>query len=52
MKLKIGLQHEKSEKIEDYVGCLGFPGHATEEKGEKIVKRMKKKMLELYKNQN
>jgi creatinine amidohydrolase len=46
------LNHEKSEKIKDYVGCLGFPSYATEEKGEEIVERMKKKVLESYEKQN
>lgn len=42
------LHHEKSDRIENYVGCLGFPSYATKEKGEKIVRRIEKLVLDLY----
>lgn len=42
------LQHERNDKIENYVGCLGFPSNATKEKGEIIVSRMKDLILKQY----
>jgi creatinine amidohydrolase len=42
------LRHERDDKIENYVGCLGFPSKATKEKGEIIVNRMKDLLLKQY----
>jgi creatinine amidohydrolase len=42
------LRHERDDKIENYVGCLGFPSKATKEKGKIIVNRMKDLLLKQY----
>jgi creatinine amidohydrolase len=43
------LNHQKCDRIENHPGCLGFPSYATQEKGEKIIRRMERRILELYK---
>lgn len=46
------LQHERDDRIENYVGCLGFPSKATKEKGETLVGRMRNLLLKQYDNLN
>lgn len=42
------LHHKRGDKIENCVGCLGFPSSATSEKGRAIVERMKALILNQY----
>lgn len=43
------LFHEKCEKPDGYIGCLGYPKSATKEKGEILVKKMLEKTINEYK---
>ena len=46
------LMHNKDDRIENYVGCLGFPSSATREKGKIIVERMKELVVKQYDDDN
>ena len=43
------LYHKKTDQIDSSPGCQGYPSYATKEKGEILVKRMKKNALDWIK---
>ncbi|WP_313131810.1 creatininase family protein [Anaerocolumna sp.] len=42
------LFHENCEKPEEYIGCLGYPKSATEEKGKILVEKMIERTINEY----
>ena len=42
------LFHEKCEKPDGYIGCLGYPKTATKEKGKILVEKMIERTIKEY----